>query len=238
MPNGLHAASSGVIAQQLKMDAIANDIANVNTTGYKRTRVTFQEVVSGVGSDGTGSGVRVGQATHVFDQGLLYANSNPIAVGLDGPGFMQVKRADGTLALTRDGDLRVDGKGSLSLAGGERLEPPITLPVGYELSDVKISQDGTVTLAGKKLGQITLVTVTAPDGLLHVGDNLFQLTPASGPGTPAKDAAVQQGFIEGSNVDLAEAMVDLIETQRGFDLTSRSLRTHDQLLEIANGIRR
>ncbi|MFN0152912.1 MAG: flagellar hook-basal body protein [Gaiella sp.] len=238
MPNGLHAASSGVIAQQLKMDAIANDIANVNTTGYKRTRVTFQEVVSGVGGDGTGSGVRIGQAQHVFDQGLLFANSNPIAVGLDGPGFIQVKRGDGTLALTRDGDLRVDSKGALTLAGGERLEPAITLPTGYDLADVKISEDGTVTLAGKKLGQLTVVAVTAPDGLLHVGDNLFQLTAASGPAAPAKDAVVHQGFIEGSNVDLATAMVDLIETQRGFDLTSRSLRTHDQLLEIANAIRR
>jgi flagellar basal-body rod protein FlgG len=238
MSNGLYIAASGLIAQQTRLDTVANDLANVNTAGYKNTRISLEEVASGNGGDASGSGVRVGAVERRWTQGALLESTDPLAVALNGQGFLQAKLADGTTVLTRRSDLRVDGKSQLTFGSGERVEPAITLPSGTIPDQIGIASDGTVTVDGKKVGQLSIVDVPAPGGLLHLGDGYFQPSTASGQPAPVKDTTIQQGYIEGSNVDIASAMVEMIETQRAFELASRSLRAFDQLLEIANGIRR
>jgi flagellar basal-body rod protein FlgG len=237
MSNGLHLAASGLLAQQARLDTVSNDLANANTTGYKRARVAFQEVVVGEGVTAKGSGVRSLDGGRSFQQGALAESSNRFALALEGPGFFQVKRGDGTLALSRGGEFRLDANGTFVLPGGERLEPPVTVPNGVGASDVSVSADGTVTAGGKKIGQIAVVDVPAPGGLLQQ-QGLAQPTAASGQPKPVPGTVVRQGYVEASNVDVASAMVEMIEAQRGFELASRAIRTHDQLLETANGIRR
>ena len=206
--DGLRAAASGLAAQQARMDAIANDIANVSTPGYKKERLAFRDLVDR-------SGAAASDAGRSFLTGPQIASDNPLALAIDGPGFFQVKLADGRVALTRSGDFRVDAGGDVVTSGGERLVPPIALPKGTELGDVTIAADGTVT----------------------VGGGLYLATTASGAAAEIK-SQLQQGVLEGSNVDLGDAMIDLIDAQRSFQLASKALKTQDDLAEIANGIRR
>ena len=228
--DGLRAAASGLAAQQARMDAIANDIANVSTPGYKKERLAFRDLVDR-------SGAAASDAGRSFLEGPQIESDNPLALAIEGPGFFQVKLADGRVALTRAGDFRADAAGDVVTSGGERLVPPITLPKGTRPSDVVIAADGTVTAAGKKLGQIALVDVPVRAGLQAVGGGLYLATTASGAAAAVK-SQVRQGVLEGSNVDLGEAMVDMIDAQRSFQLASRALKTQDDLAEIANGIRR
>jgi flagellar basal-body rod protein FlgG len=148
-----------------------------------------------------------------------------------------VRLADGSIGLTRNGDFRLDGQGSIVLASGERLEPPITVPAGTSPSAVAVGADGTVTVNGETVGRITVVDVPAPSGLLAAGDGFFVPTQASG-ALIASPSRIESGVLEASNVDLAESMVSVIQAQRGFELSARALRTQDQLMEIVNGIRR
>jgi flagellar basal-body rod protein FlgG len=236
MLNGLYSAAQGMLAQQARMDALANDIANVNTTGYKSVRVAFRELVPTPGAPGAGAAtVELGRS---LAQGVLMPSSNPLSVAIEGPGYIRVKRPDGSTVLTRAGDLRVDAKGDLVLATGERLEPRITFPEGTSPGDVEIAADGTVSVRGQKLGTIEVVTVPAPAGLLSVGDGLYAVTAASGDSAAAKGSLLHQGVVEASNVDLGTAMVDVIGAQRAFELASRAVRVQDQLMEIANQLRR
>jgi flagellar basal-body rod protein FlgG len=229
--DGLRAAASGLATQQARMDAIANDIANVSTPGYKKERLAFRDLVDR-------SGAAASDAGRSFLTGPQIASDNPLALAIDGPGFFQVKLADGRVALTRAGDFRADAGGDVVTSGGERLVPPITLPKGTELGDVTIAADGTVTAGGKKLGQIALVDVPVRSELQSIGGGLYLATTASGAADAIKDPQVRQGVLEGSNVDLGDAMVDLIDAQRSFQLASKALKTQDDLAEIANGIRR
>src|SRR5438034_10552000 len=229
--DGLRAAASGLAAQQARMDAIANDIANVSTPGYKKERLAFRDLVDRSGAAATGAG-------RSFVAGPQIASDNPLALAVEGPGFFQVKLADGRVALTRAGDFRIDAGGDVVTAGGERLVPPITLPKGTELGDVTIAADGTLTAGGKKLGQIVLADVPVRAELQSVGGGLYLATTASGAAGAVKDPQIRQGVLEGSNVALGDAMVDLIDAQRSFQLASKALKTQDDLAEIANGIRR
>lgn len=238
MVNGMHAAAAGLAAHQAWLDALANDIANVNTVGYRRQRIDMRdlEYTTTAGRQvGTGAALRSLGATQ--SQGALLTGTGPLSLAITGPGYFSVRLTDGTIALTRNGDFRLDGQGSIVLASGERLEPPITLPAGTSLSAVSVGPDGTVTVGGETVGRITVIDVPAPSGLLAAGAGLYVPTQASGAPVPAS-SRIESGVLEASNVDLAEAMVSVIQAQRGFELSARALRTQDQLMEIVNGIRR
>ncbi|HEY1365517.1 MAG TPA: flagellar hook-basal body protein [Gaiellaceae bacterium] len=239
MPNGIYSAAAGMAAQQTRIDAIANDLANTSTTGYKHERVGFRDLVYNEEQGmPVGSGVASVSVGQSFQQGSLVDSDNPLALAIQGPGFFQVKRADGTTALTRAGDLGLDANGSLVTATGEELVPPIKVPKGTQPGDISIGADGAVTVAGKSVGKIQLVDVPTPAGLQPVGNTEFVPTRASGAATAARGATLKQASLESSNVDVATAMTDLMDAQRNFDMASRVIRMQDQLMEIANGIRR
>jgi len=232
MANGLQIAASGLIAQEQRLDAVANDVANVNTAGYQSTRTAFSEVLGGSG------GVRLSSIGSSSSEGILTSSDNPFSVAIDGPGFLQVRTKDGTVALTRDGGLHLDPTRKLVTSAGAKVDPAITVPADVANEEISIAPDGTVTAAGRKLGQLALVDVPAPDALGSIGERLLVTTAASGAARASTSTTLQQGYLEQSNVDLATALTDMMDAQRSYQLASKALRTQDQLLEIANGIRR
>jgi flagellar basal-body rod protein FlgG len=160
-------------------------------------------------------------------------------VALSGPGFLQVKLSDGTKALTRDGNLDVTADGRLALHTGQLLDPPIKVPAGADKDQIVIKGDGAVSYQGAKLGQIALVDVPATAGLQGGPDNTFLTTRASGAVRPApKSTILTQGSLEGSNVDVATAMTDMIEAQRAFQMASKAITTQDEVLQIANQVKK
>lgn len=243
MLEGLQSAAAGLNAQQRRLDAIANDIANVSTPGYKRLRVGFRDLVYQGAGQGAGPGVNTGNGAtaQVIGRGTapgsLRQTERTLDVAIEGPGYIQVRRADGSLALTRDGSLQVGPDGRLRTSTGELLEPAVTIPDGAG-DQIGIAPDGEVTAGGRSAGRITLVTVPATDGLQPVGDNLFVPTAASGGPRPAAGARLQQGVLEASNVDLGDAMVDMMDAQRSFALASKAITMQDEAWGIANGVRR
>lgn len=240
---GLYTAAAGMEAQQRHLDAIANDFANVSTTGYKSLRVGFHDLIYQLEGRGAGPGVRTGAGAAATligrnqTQGALVPTGRPLDVALAGPGFIQVRGRGGEVELTRDGNLGVSADGYLRTAGGQLLEPPVKLPAGTGEGDVAIGTDGAVTVGGRRVGTVTVVTVTNPDGLEAAGENLFRATAASGPARAAA-TAVEQGVLESSNVDLGQATVEMMDAQRGYELNSRVIQTQDEVLAVANGIKR
>ncbi len=245
MLQGLYSAAAGMTAQQQRIDGVANDLANVNTTGYKHVRVGFRDLLYNSQGDQAGPTVRAGAgaAASFFGrsqaQGALKTTEQPLDVAISGTGWLQVRTADGQLALTRDGTLRIDPQGRLGTADGALLQPPIQVPRNTPIDRITIATDGTVSInEGRVLGRIQLVTVTSPDGLRPLGDNRFVVTPQSGPARAAGDAQLLQGRLEASNVDMSDAMVDMMNAQRAFQLASRAIHMQDQMLEIANQVKR
>ena len=244
MLEGLRTAAAGMAAQQQKLDAVANDLANANTTGYKQVRVGFADLLyeqagrpAANGVD-VGTGARAVQDGRNFEQGPLSQTGVPTDVAIEGEGFMKVKLSNGTTALTRDGDLHIDGLGRLTNNSG-LIQPAITIPKGTPASEISIQKDGTVLASNRKVGQIQLVTVRNAQGLQSVGQSAFVTTAASGAATAAPAASVlTQGALEGSNTDTAQAMVDMINAQRTYQLTSKAIETADQMMEIANQVKR
>jgi flagellar basal-body rod protein FlgG len=235
---GLYSAAAGMAAQQAWLDSLSNDVANVNTDGYKQARIAFRDLAYNQ-SDGVavGTGSAAADAGRSFQQGPLSDVNDPLAIAIEGPGFFQVTRPNGQNALTRAGKFELDANGSLVTAAGDRLVPPIALPRGVDPSKILVAGDGTLSVNGRALGRITVVDVQTPTGLQPVGDNLFQATQASGAPVATNGSRLKQGQIEGSNVSLSDAMVDMVQAQRGFELQSRVIKTQDQLMEIANGLR-
>ncbi len=246
MLSGLYSAAAGMYAQQQRIDGVANDLANSSTTGYKHVRVGFRDLLYDAQGGAAGPTVLAGAgAAAAFvgrsqEQGALLSTGQPLDVALQGPGFLQVRRPDGSLALTRDGSLRLDATGRLTTSDGNIVQPQITVPRGTTPDQLSIAADGTVRVGdGRALGRIELVTVRAPDGLQALGGNLFAATTASGQPTAAgADTALRQGALEGSNVDVGDAMVDMIDAQRSFQLASKAIQMQDQMLEIANQVKR
>jgi flagellar basal-body rod protein FlgG len=235
MPEGIYAAAAGMSAQQAQMDAISNDIANVDTAGYHAERVGFRNLLYTAEQNvPVGAGAAVTGLGRTSAEGSLQQTGNPLDLALVGPGYIQVRQADGTTALTRNGQLQLDASGSIVTQSGQRLEPPITVPKGTQPSDVTIAADGAVSVKGKAIGKIAIVDVTAPGGLAPAGDNLFTATAASGAATATTSTTIQQGSIETSNVDLGTAMTQMLTAQRGYELASDAIKTQDQLLSIAN----
>ncbi len=240
---GLNAAAAGMAANRQRMDAVANDLANANTTGYKRVRVAFKDLVYQDAARGTSRGVQTGagaataDAGRTFEQGAIRQTGRPLDVAVQGPGFLRVRLADGREGLTRDGALQVDGRGRLTTAFGGLVQPQITVPAGITSEAVRVAQDGTVSAGQRVLGRLEVVTVRAPQLLQAVGDNAF--VPTADSGAPARVAArLTPGALEGSNVDMAEAMVGVIEAQRAFELASKAISTADQMMGVANEVKR
>lgn len=245
MIEGMYTAAAGMAAQQARIDAVSNDLANASTTGYKSNRMAFRDLLyqtPGVG--GTSRELKVGTGAAAVSlgrnmaDGALKVTERTLDIALTGPGFLQVLTADGKKALTRDGNLKVDEKGRLTLGTGELLEPAITLPAKANEGDVTIGTDGTVLVKGKPNGKLTLMEVRAPGQMYPASNNTFLPSPESGPAKPATATSITPGALESSNLDMANAMVAMIEAQRAFQLASRAVKMQDQIWEIANQVKR
>jgi flagellar basal-body rod protein FlgG len=240
----MYTAAAGMAAQQDRLDAVAGDLANVNTTGYKHARLAFRDLVYSQGGHGQanvslGAGAAATSLARGSAQGALHDTGEPLDIAVQGPGFISVRAAGGKPALTRDGQLRLDDRGRLTTSTGELLEPPITVPRGTQPQDVGIAADGTVSVAGRRIGAIRVLTVAAPGGLAGAENNLFLATAASGAATAApRTTRLAQGALEASNVDIGDAMTSMIEAQRGFELASKAIEVQDQMLQIANQVKR
>jgi flagellar basal-body rod protein FlgG len=245
MLSGLNTAAAGMAAQQQRMDAVANDLANANTTGYKHQRVGFRDLVYEQAGRSSAQGVRTGSgaaavdAGRAFAQGVLQRTDRTLDVAVQGEGFLRIRLADGRDALTRDGGLHIDGNRQLVTATGALVQPAITIPEGVGEDLISIGPDGTVLANKQRVGKLDVLTVRSTQGLLSVGDNAFVATAASGPTIAAPQSTVlSQGALESSNTDMAEAMVAMIESQRAFQLASKAITTADEMMGIANQVKR
>ncbi|MEW6611504.1 MAG: flagellar basal-body rod protein FlgG [Pseudomonadota bacterium] len=258
MIRSLWIAKTGLDAQQHQMDVISNNLANVNTTGFKRARAVFEDLlyqnVRQAGSQSSqqtmlpsglqmGTGVRTVATEKIHTQGNLTQTGNSLDLAINGNGFFQVLMPDGTLAYSRDGSFQIDSQGQLVTASGYPVQPAITLPAN--VLSVSVGTDGTVsvtqpgTAAPVQVGSLQLATFVNPAGLQSIGDNLYQETGASGapatnqPGTNGT-GVINQGYLETSNVNVVEEMVNMITTQRAYEINSKAVRTADQMLQYVN----
>ncbi len=262
MLRSLRTAALGMGAQQLQLDVIANNLANINTTGFKRSSVEFQDVlyetiVSGAGGGGLGAekpaviqighGNRAVSTFRTFAQGTITDTSNPLDMAIDGDGFFQVLQPDGSYSYTRDGSFHINPDGYIVNSSGLRLASEISLPP--ETESVSISQDGIVEvilsgeITSSELGQIELAKFVNPAGLLATGGNMYEETTASGPpsiGFAADEGfgRTLQGFLEKSNVDVVQEMINMIIAQRAYEINSKAVKSADEMLAVANNIRR
>ncbi len=243
MLEGLFTAAAGMEAQQTQLDAVANDLANVSTPGYQSEELGFHDLLyTTVGpGNGTTQATGAGAAADVVGrdqaQGALQQTGRSLDVALEGSGYLEVRRTDGTIGLTRDGALQLDAGRQLVTATGMAVVPPVRIPAGVPIDQLAITSSGTVEYQGKTFGRLSLVTVPAPDQLLPAGDTTFTATAASGAIRPATGVTVQQGYLEGSNVDMATAMGEMINAQRSYQMDSRAIQMQDQMLQIANQIK-
>ncbi|WCT73644.1 flagellar basal-body rod protein FlgG [Sphingomonas naphthae] len=254
----LQVARTGLDAQNERMRVIANNLANVNTTGFKKDRAQFetlayQNIVSaGAASAGDqkfatghalGTGVQIGATAKIDSQGSLNTTGNSLDMAISGAGFFQVTQPDGRTAYTRDGNFNLSAEGQIVTSDGMPLSPAIQVPQGA--TSITIGADGTVTaqLAGQtevsELGKIETATFVNVAGLQSLGNNLMQETPASG--APQVGAAgtegrgtIQQGSLEASNVNIVEELVDMIETQRAYEVNSKMISSTNDMLQYAN----
>jgi len=241
MFEGLYSAASGMEAQQQQFDAISNDMANLDTPGYQSTIVGFHDLLYSGGSYGSTVATGAGSAAQIVgrdqSQGAINQTGQPLDVAVQGEGFIEIRRNDGSIGLTRNGSLELNAKRQLTTQRGMLLQPPITIPAGVPTDQVTIASDGTVAAAGKKVGKITLVTVPAPNGLVADGDSVFSATAASGTIKAAKNATLQQGALEASNVDLGEEMAKMATAQKQYQMSSEAIQYQQQMLTIANQIK-
>lgn len=245
MLEGLYSAAAGMAAQQSRIDGISNDLANTGTTGYKHVRMGFRDLLYNAQGSGAGATVMAGSGAAAAiigrsqEQGAPQDTGQPLDVAIQGSGYLEVKRADGSTALTRDGSLRLDSTGRLTTSDGLVVQPEIKVPAGTSADQLSIASDGTVRVGNKPpLGKIRLVDVPSPDGLQATGGNLFNATAASGAVQPAAGTTLRQGALEGSNVDVGDAMVDMIDAQRSFQMASKAIQMQDQMLSVANGVKK
>ena len=228
MLSSLYTAASAIIAEQRRMDGVSNDVANVDTPGYREQKTDFSDVLGG--------GVTAQSGGESSAQGALEQTGEPFDLAIEGDGWFQVRRSNGQLALTRNGSFRPDSYGRLGTAAGDRLDPPVTLPPGADPASVSVGPDGTVTAAGAVIGKVNVVNVPAPAGLLAAGGGLRTPTAASGAPQPAPSATVSQGMLEHSNVDLADTTVESIEATASTAAASAAFRAQDAMLAALIGL--
>jgi flagellar basal-body rod protein FlgG len=241
MLEGLYSAAAGMSAQQEQLNAISNDIANVSTSGYKSERVAFSDLLyNPIKLAGTETTAGAGASARVIGrseaQGSIQETGNPLDLAIEGSGYFEVTRANGQKALTREGTFGVDAAGAIVNSEGNQLSPPIKLPAGVAASEVSIAPDGTVTAGTRTLGQIKLVTVTSPEHLLADGGGEFTPTATSGAPHPAT-GKIRQGALEGSDVNIASEMAQMVSTQRNYQLASTAIQDESQMMSIANQLR-
>lgn len=235
MLEGLYAAAAGMAAQQRASEALANDIANLETPGYKTVRVQFRDLLYSREPSGasSGAGAAAELAGRSWDQGTLYDTGRPLDLAIEGGGFFEVRRANGASALTRNGAFGLDSRGRLTTADGELLVPGVTVPRGADVTQLTIGADGTATVGQTVVGRIRLVDVPARDRLLSVGSGRFEPTAASGALRPASSARVRHGQLEASNA----SPLELVGGQRTFQFLSRVVQAQDEMLATANKLR-
>lgn len=255
MMRSLWIAKTGMEAQQTQLDHITHNLANVGTNGFKRSHAVFEDLMyQNLRQSGApeteqtalptglqvGLGVRPVATSRTYTQGPLQQSENPLDIAIAGDGFFQIQRADGTTAFTRDGAFKLDSAGQVVTNNGETLLPGITVPANGK--DLSIGQDGTVSVmlpgnpVPQTLGQIQLATFINPNGLNPIGQNLLAETAASGApqvGAPGANAlgALKQKYVETSNVNVVEELVQMIQTQRAYELNSKAVQTSDQMLQ-------
>ncbi len=258
MLRALSTAATGMIGQQNYLDVISNNIANVNTTGFKKSRVEFQDMLSqavktpgAMINQGTfqpvgveyGLGVKTAATTRVFSQGTAVSTDRNLDVSIQGEGFLQVMRTDGTLAYTRDGSLKLDSMGQLCTTDGLLIQPQTSIP--SDTTEIDITEDGNISVTTgtstvqQIVGTIQLVRFQNPSGLLSVGHNLYVET--AGSGNPIQDTpgqngmgTIQQGFLEGSNVQVVEELISLIKAERAFESNSKIINASSDILKETN----
>jgi len=264
MMRSLWTAASGMEGQQFNIDTISNNLANVNTTGYKEMRADFEDLLYQTlklaGTPATeatvvptgvqvGHGVKPGATQKIFTQGALQSTGNVSDMAIEGEGFFRVQQYDGTYGYTRDGSFKIDSNGQLVTSDGYKLLPEVILPEGFVNDSLTVSQDGRVTVkvAGSddpiEVGQLELYRFVNPAGLEAIGENLLKTTNASGDpiaGRPGFDGMGKtlQKFLEMSNVSVVKEMVNMIVAQRAYELNSRAIQTSDSMLATATSLKR
>lgn len=254
MINSLWIAKTGMSAQQTNLDVISHNLANVSTTGFKRNNAVFEDLIyqnlRQVGANSTeqnqlptglhlGLGVRTVATSRTFTQGALQQSNNNLDVAINGNGFFEVNLPDGTIGYTRDGSFEVDAQGRLVTSSGLPVANGITVPANA--TGVSISADGIVsvtvpgTAAPQQVGNLAMSSFINPAGLEPVGQNMFKESAASGQpqqGTPGTNGlgTIKQGFLESSNVNVVEELVNMIQTQRAYEMNSKAIQTSDQML--------
>jgi flagellar basal-body rod protein FlgG len=261
MLRSLWTAATGMVAQQSNIDVISNNLANVNTTGFKKSRAEFQDLLyqtirpAGVTDNlGTqlptpieiGHGVKLAATTKSFTQGDMVQTGNPLDLVIQGDGFFQVQKPNGDIAYTRDGSFKSDSSGNIVTSEGYFLQPAITLPAATSNIVVRENGDVSVTVQGQAqssvIGSIRLVNFANPAGLESLGQNLYAESEASGQpieGTPGVDGvgSIGEGMLESSNVKVVEEMVNMIASQRAYEINGKAVTTSDNMLSIANNLR-
>ena len=259
MLKALYTAATGMKVQQKTVDLISNNLANVNTSGFKKSRANFEDLFYvtekrpgfSAGEIGSSTGIQIGSGARlvstakVFTQGVVENTSSKYDLAIMGEGFFEIALPDGSKAFTRDGNFHLNANQQLVTADGYLLEPAISLSGGPWV-DITISQDGEVEgfdgTDTRSLGKITLTTFLNPAGLESVGNNLYRETTSSGTPTSGENPGengvgiLQQYFLEGSNVDTVEELVALIIAQRAYEINSRAIKTGDDMLALANNL--
>ena len=262
MIRSLWSAASGMKAQQTNVDTISNNLANVNTTGFKKSRTDFEDLlyqtVKSAGAPNSqgaqvptgiqiGHGVKVAATQKMFGQGSLKSTENPLDMAIRGEGFFQVQMPDGSVGYTRDGSFSLDGNGQVVTSNGYLLQPPITLPANAR--NININEEGQVTYtepggdAIQQAGRIELANFANPAGLKSVGQNLFKSTAASGEvlfGVPGQEGygTIAQKFLESSNVETVDSMTNMIAAQRAYEINSKAVQASDEMLQRASNLKR
>lgn len=262
MIKAMRTAASGMTAQQMNVDVIANNLANVNTTGFKRSKIEFQDILyqklrsagaeSAAGSTipvnlEVGYGTKPAATQRSFSMGSLQMTGNPLDVSIEGNGFFQVLMPDGTMAYTRDGAFKMSADGEIVTSDGFYVQPGIAIPA--DASEINISPDGmmAVLIPGEtepqEIGQLELAKFINAAGLQAIGHNLFTRTSASGDamlGSPSLDGfgRLNQGYLEMSNVEIVEEMVNMITAQRAYEINSKAIQTSEEMTQVANNLKR
>lgn len=258
MMRSLYTAATGMAAQQTRMDVTANNLANANTTGFKKERAEFEDLMSeqlrapGTPDQGSpsplevGLGVRTAATSRALSQGELVHTSTPTDLAIEGAGFLEVRQTNGELAYTRAGNLRVDSTGRLVTTHGEVIQPELTIPT--DTLELTIRDDGTVLAkvpgrdTPEEVGSLELTLFPNAGGLVSLGRNLLGVSQASGEAIrvrPGEQGAgrLSQGYLENSNVQAVTEMIDMISTQRAYELNSKVIQTADQMLQRLTSLR-
>ncbi len=259
----LRSAASGMYAQQLNIEVISNNIANINTTGFKKNRAEFKDLIyqevsanpQNVDLKGlvenpnskilVGTGVKPSSTQKIFKQGDLQETGQSMDLGINGEGFFQLRKSDGTFVYSRDGSFKLSKDGSIVTSTGLVLEPGFT--IANDTTDIAVDRSGVITTKAYngdtvEVGTIELAKFVNPGGLKPLGDNLYAETEYSGvpiTGNAGADGfgETHQGFLESSNVDIVEEMISMITAQRSYEINSKTVKTVDEMMTIANNIK-